>query len=68
MWIGVSQSKDVLQQFIVRIGFLGTCCAGSAVYDLYDLLLDSGYYSFFFFFLVGRLRASCHALDMYECR
>lgn len=30
----VSQSKDVLQQFIVRIGFLGTCCAGSAVYDL----------------------------------
>lgn len=48
MWTGVSQSKDVLQQFIVRIGFLGTCCAGSAVYDLYDLLLDSGY-SFFFF-------------------
>lgn len=33
---------------------------------IYDLLLDSGY--FFFFFLVGRLRASCHALDMYECR
>lgn len=65
MWTGVSQSKDVLQQFIVRIGFLGTCCAGSAVYDLYDLLLDSGYS---FFFLVGRLRASCHALDMYECR
>lgn len=34
-------------------------------YMIYDLLRDSGY---FFFFLVGRLRASCHALDMYECR
>lgn len=28
------------------------------------LLQDGGY----FFFFLGRLRASCHALDMYECR
>lgn len=42
----VSQSKDVLQQFIVRIGFLGTCCAGSAVYDLFI----AGQWLFLFFF------------------
>lgn len=62
----VSQSKDVLQQFIVRIGFLGTCCAGSAVYDLW-FIAGQWLFFFFFFWLVGwgrlAMRLICTSVD-----